>query len=238
MATYGKEFSDIYNESARDTGDTTTGHITYVKKKVNDALREICNTMKYSWMQREADVTLTASQQYVNMSDVASDWDEDQPVEIFYRNAANKRQPLDQYDDNEWKDEEDLDEGNVYGCHITKKSGVWRVLFVLVPNDSFVSSYSPLKMEYQKKPTELSADTDIPEIPTSHHQGLIYFTNKLICAEMGDSESALVWDRLASSSLGLLKKKQVHRLGRPKRVYPRSCITISGKAHRPRDYNL
>ncbi|RKY32401.1 MAG: hypothetical protein DRP74_02700 [Candidatus Omnitrophota bacterium] len=238
MPTYGKQFSDIYNESARDTGDTTTSHITYVKKKVNDALREICNTMKYSWMQRETDITLTASQQYVNMSDVASDWDEDQPVEIFYRNSANKRQVLNQYDDTEWKREEDTDEGDVYGCHITMKSGIWRILFVLVPDSAFVSSYSPLKMEYQKKPTELSSDTDIPEIPTSHHQGLVYWTNKLICAEMGDTEGFALWERLADSALGLLKKRQVHRLGRPKRVRPHPCITVRGRAYQPKDYNL
>src|SRR3990167_11049876 len=159
---YGKVFSDIYNESARDTGDTAPGHITYVKKKVNDALREICNTMRYSWLQREADIALVASQQYVNMSDVAADWDEDMPCIVFYRDSANCRQALDQYDDNEWDMEEDVDEGDVYGFHITKKSGVWRALFTLVPDSNFVSDYSPLKMEYQKKPTEMSGDNDVP----------------------------------------------------------------------------
>ena len=234
----GKVFSDIYNESARDTGDTTSGHITYVKKKVNDALREICSMMRFSWLQREANVTLTASQQYLNMSDVASDWDADTPVTIFYRDSANERSELDCYDDEEWDNEEDIDEGDVYGFHITKKSGVWRALFVLVPSSAFVSSYSPMKMEYQKYPTELSADDSVPELPTSQHQGLVYYTNKLISAEMGDSESFLTWEKLANASLGLLKKKQVDRTGRPKRVYPRAGITISGRARKIRDYNL
>ncbi len=234
----GKIFSDIYNESARDTGDTTTSHITYVKKKVNDALRTICQLMKFSWLQKEADVTLTASQQYVNMSTVASDWDEDTPVFMYYRDSANKRQPLDCYDENEWMEEEDTDEGEVYGFHITKKSGVWRALFVMVPDGSFVSSYSPLKMNYQKYPTELSADASVPEIPISFHQGLVYFTNKLICAEMGDDEGFLKWGALADDVLGLLKKRQVNRLGRPKRVYPRPCITVRGIPYIQRDYNL
>lgn len=238
MPTYGKQFSDIYGEASRDTGDTTSTHQAYVKLKVNDALREICNTMKYSWLQREADVTLTASQQYVNMSDVASDWDEDMPCEVFYRDSANQRQVLEQYDDTEWKEEEDIDEGDVYGCHITKKSGVWRILFVLVPDSNFVDSYSPLKIEYQKKPTELSADADIPEIPTGHHQGLVYWTNMLISAEMGDDAGVTRWGALAQKSLGLLKKRQTHRLGRPKRIYPRACVTVSGRAYNPKDYNL
>ena len=234
----GKIFSDCYNESARDTGDTTTSHITYVKKKVNDALRTICQLMKFAWLQKEADVALTASQQYVNMATVAADWDEDTPVSIYYRDSANKPQPLDCYDDNEWLEEEDTDEGEVYGFHITKKSGVWRCLFVFVPDSSFVASYSPLKMNYQKYPTELSADDSVPEIPTSFHQGLVYKTDALICAEMNDDEGFLKWNGLANEVLGLLKKRQVHRLGRPKRVYPRSCITIKGRGFQPRDYNL
>jgi len=234
----GKIFSDIYNEAARQTGDTTTTHITYVKKCVNDALRSICQLMQFSWLQKEADVTLTASQQYVNMSTVASDWDEDTPVKISYMNSANQRQPLDCYDENEWMEEEDTDEGDVYGFHITKKSGVWRCLFVSVPDASFVSSYSPLKMNYQKYPTELSADDSVPEIPTSFHQGLVYFTNKLICSEMGDDEGVIRWAALADDVLGLLKKRQVHRLGRPKKVYPNPCLTIRGIPYQQRDYNL
>lgn len=234
----GKIFSDIYNECSRDTGDTTSGHITYVKKKVNDALREICSQMRYSWLQREANVTWVASQQYLNMSDVAADWDEDTPLIIFYRDSANERQVLDCYDDNEWDMEEDTDEGNVYGFHITKKSGVWRALFTLVPDSSFVNSYSPGKIEYQKYPTELSADADIPEIPTSQHQGLVYWTNKIICAEMGDSEGFLTWEKLAEKSVGLLRRKQVHRKGKPKRVYPNASITMRGRSYRRGDYNL
>lgn len=232
----GKIFSEIYTESARDTGDQTPSHIVYVKRKVNDALRTICQLMKFSWLQKEADVTLTASQQYVNMATVASDWDEDTPLSIYYRDSANQQQNLDVYDDEEWKSEEDLDEGEVYGFHITKKSGVWRALFVSVPDSSFVASYSPMKMKYQKYPTELSADASVPEIPTSFHQGLVYKTNALICAEMNDDEGFLKWNGLANEVLGLLKKRQVHRLGRPKRVYPQPCITIRGVPYIQKDY--
>ena len=234
----GKIFSDIYTESARDTGDQTTSHITYVKKKVNDALRDICSEMRYSWLQRAADVALTASLQYYPMSTLAANWDEDTPISIYYRDAANKRQDLDCYDDNEWMEEEDIDEGDCYGFNVNKKAGVWRVYFTHVPDGEFVSSYSPLKMEYQKYPTELSADSDIPELPANHHQALVYKTNALISVEMGDSESALAWDALAERSLGKLRAKQVNRKGKPKRVYPSSSITIRVRAYRVRDYNL
>ena len=233
----GKVFSDIYTESARDTGDQTTAHITYVKKKVNDALRDICAEMNYSWLQRSASMTLTASTAAYTISSIASTWDEDTPIRIFYRDSANKRLYLDPYDDNEWEDEEDTDEGDVYGFNISKKSGSWKATLVYVPSSAFVSSYSPLTMEYQKYPTELSADGDIPEIPTSQHQGLVYWTNKLICVEMGDAEGALAWASLAEKSIGLLKKKQVHRLGRSKRVYPRTYLG-RGNARPERDYNL
>lgn len=231
----GKIFSDIYTESARDTGDQTTSHITYVKKKVNDALREICGGMNYSWLQRSADMTLTASTAAYTISSIASTWDEDTPISIYYRDSANKRTYLDPFDDHEWQDEEDTDEGDSYGFNVSKKSGSWKITLVYVPSSAFVTSYSPLKMEYQKYPTELSADGDIPELPTSQHQGLVYWTNFLICVEMGDLDSALAWKQLAEKSIGLLKKKQVHRLGRAKRAYPRSYLT-RGNARPTRDY--
>ena len=211
MPDYGKQFSGIYGEVGKDCGDETSSFATEIKKKVNDVGRSMFNKMNYSWKQREADVTLTASQQYVNMSDVASDWDEDTPVTIFYRDSANKRHVLECYDDEEWNDEEDTDEGDVYGFHLTKKSGVWRALFVLVPDSNFVSDYSPLKAEYFKKWTELSEDTDIPDLPTSHHQLLVWRTNEVVCGIMGDTELAAFWKGKADKEQGLLNKKQVHR---------------------------
>jgi len=236
----GKVFSDIYNESARDTGDTTTSHVTYVKKKVNDALREICSLMGFSWLKRTVNLTLTASTQSYTISSFASDWDIDTPVDIWYRDSGNQRIVLDAYDDEEWKNKEDLDEGDCFGFNISQReSGVWKVYLVFVPTSAFVSSYSPLKFDYFKYPTELSGDSDVPEIPTSQHQGLVYWTNKLICAEMGDDAGFATWERLANKSIGLLKKKQVHRLGRPKRVYPRPSVQArGGRSRNPRDYNL
>lgn len=235
----GKVFSDIYNESARNTGDTTSTHVTYVKKKVNDALREICSMMNFSWLKRTASLTLVGSTQAYAISDVASDWDTDTPADIWYRDSGNQRIILNAYDDEEWHDEEDLDEGDCYGYNISMKSGVWKVAFVYVPTSAFVSSYSPLTFDYLKYPTELSDDADIPELPTSQHQGLLYYTNMLVCAEMGDDAGVSRWNALALRSLGLLKKKQVHRLGRPKRVYARSGLSARGGSSRTRrDYNL
>jgi hypothetical protein len=232
----GKIFSDVYTEAARDTGDLTASHITYVKKKANDALREICGQMRYAWLQREVNLTLVASQQAYAMS-VASNWDEDTPVGIYYRDNANKRRYLDCYDDEEWKNQDDLDEGDPYGFNINMKSGSWKAYLSYVPSSNFVSSYSPMVMEYQKKPTELSADADVPEIPTSHHQALVWWTNKLICVEMGDTESASSWQKLADDSLGLLKKKQVNRVGRAKRAYPRGYLSNGGNGRQRKDYN-
>lgn len=234
----GKIFSDIYNEVARHTGDTTTSHVTYVKKHINDALREISSQMSYSWLKRTASLTLTAGIQAYTISDFASDWDEDTPVDIWYRDSANQRTALNVYDDEEWYDEEDIDEADPYGFNISsKEAGVWKVYLVYVPTSAFVSSYSPLKFDYFKYPTELSADGDVPELPTSAHQALIYKASELVSAEMGDDEGVTRWGRLAAQSLGLLKKRQVHRLGRSKRCYPRDYLSVN-KAAKRKDYNL
>lgn len=235
----GKIFSDCYNEVARYTGDTTSAHVTYVKKHVNDALREICSIMNFSWLKRTTSITLTASTQAYTISNFASDWDEDTPTDIWYRDAANQRRILDVYDDEEWHDEEDTDEGDIHGYNISsKESGVWKVYFVYVPTSAFVSSYSPLTFDYFKYPDEMSTDADIPELPTSMHQGLVYWACKLVSAEMGDDEGVIRWGSLANDSIGLLKKRQVHRLGRPKRVYPREGVLTRGIGRKRRDYNL
>lgn len=234
----GKVFSDIYTESARDTGDQTTSHITYVKKKVNDALREICSEMNYSWLQREVAFPLTASQQAYGIVALAPTWDEDTPINLYYKNAANRRQYLDNKDDHEWREIDDTDEGDPYAFNVSIKDGTWKAYLTYIPSSNFVTSYSAtMKMEYQKKPTELSADADIPELPTNHHQAINYWTNALICTEMGDTTGAGEWMALAMKSLGKLKKKQIHRLGRPKRASPRGYLR--GRPGRNLgDYNL
>lgn len=221
----GKIFSDIYTESARDTGDQTASHITYVKKKTNDALREVCSEMKYSWLQRSADLTLTASLQYYLMTTFAPLWDEDTPISLYYRAASGKRIYLENYDDSEWEGQESSREGTPYGFNVNKKSGAYNAYLTFIPDSGFVSSFSPMKMDYQKYPTELSAPSDVPEIPTSHHQALVWWTNALICLEMGDQSGAADWMKMAQGSIGLLKKKQVHRTGKPKRVYPAAHLT-------------
>ena len=235
--TYGKQFSGLYDEVSKDCGDVTASFITEIKKKINDVGRSIFNEMNYAWKQRVADLTLVASQQYLNMADIAADWDDMTPVEIFYRDAAQNRWVLDPYSDIEWRDKEDLDEGDPFGYHISKASGAWRILFTYVPTSAFISSYVPLKMEYMIKWTELSADADIPDIPTSHHQLLLYRADEIVCGIMGDTEAAVGWKKLADKEQGRLNKKQVNRLGRPHRVYPGASI-LGGRTRKPRDYNL
>lgn len=234
----GKVFSDVYNESARDTGDTTSSHVTYVKKKVNDALREICAEMLYAFMKRTSSLTLVASTQAYTITTFATDFDPETPADVWYRGAGKERIVLDPFDDTEWNAEEDLDEGDCYGYNISKKSGSWKIYMVYVPNSAFVTSYSPLTFDYFKQVAELSGASDVPEIPTAHHQGLVYWTNKLICAEMGDTEGFATWERLAERAIGLMKKRQVQRLGRQKRVNPRSCLTVKERSRQRRDYNL
>ncbi len=232
----GKIFSDIYTESARDTGDETTSHITYVKKKANDALRDICAEMAYSWLQRSVSLPLVASQQAYVIADVAPTWDEDTPIGLYYRGSDSRRIYLALQDDNEWREQENTREGDSYCFNVNMRSGEWKAYLSLVPSSNFVSAYSPMTMDYQKKPTELSTGADIPELPTNHHQGLVYWTNSLICSEMGDINGAADWMARAKKSIGLMKKKQVHRAGRPKRAYPRGYLRGS-EGYRPRDYN-
>jgi len=235
----GYVFSDIYGSCSKDCGDTTSSFITEIKKKINDVGRSLFQRMDYSWKKRTADLTLVASQSYLNMADVAALWEELSPVIIYYRGSANERVVLEAYDDEEWQDEQDDDEGDPYGYHITKVSGAWRVNFTPVPSANFVSNYNPLKIEYQKMWTELSDPAAVPDLSTSHHQLLLYRTNEIVSIIMGDTESAIAWKAEADKEQGLLNKKQVNRLGRPHKVYPSAHLNARGPrgAGHFRDYN-
>ena len=154
----GKIFSEIYAEIARKVGDTTSSFITSdIIPTLNDVGRSIFQKMNYAFKERTADLTLVASQGYVA---VPTDWDEMTPVQIFYRDSTNERQDLECYDNKEWQIEQDDDEGNVYGFHISKISGTWRIYFTLIPDSNFVADYSPLKIEYSIKWTTLVETTD------------------------------------------------------------------------------
>lgn len=239
------EFKWIYTQASRDTGDMTPGQITANKYKVNQALRDICSEMNYSWLQRAVTFPFTPNQQSYPINTTvntiigpATDWDEDTPLKIWYRDADNKRCNLENFSDSEWETEEDIFTGDPYGFNVNcKAAGIWQIYLALVPDTAFVSQFPTANLEYQALPTALVEDTDIPVLPSMHHQGLLYWTSGLICTEMGDTESAKNWFDLAGHSLGLMKKKQVQRLGRPKRVYPRAYL--GGRAGRTgaRDYN-
>lgn len=235
----GMTFSEIYTTVSRKVGDTTLGFITNdVCPTINDVCRSLFQEMNYAFKERTADLTLVASQGYIA---VPTDWDEMSPVQIYYRDSANERQDLECYDNKEWQSEQDDDEGDIYGFHISKISGAWRIYFTLIPDSSFVASYSPLKIEYYKKWTELvktTNDATEPDIPDSHRQLIIYRACEILCGQMGDSEGVLYWKNLADREEGLLNKKQVNRLGRPHRVRPISSLTTRGRNITRRDYAL
>ncbi len=235
----GKTFSDIYTEVSRKVRDTTATFIASdVCPTINDVCRSIFQKMNYAFKERTADLTLVASQGYVA---VPTDWDEMSPVQIFYRDSANERQDLDCFDNKEWQVEQDNDEGDVYGFHISKISGAWRIYFTLIPDSSFVASYSPLKIEYSIKWTELvktTNDATEPDIPDSHRQLIVYRACEILCGQMGDTEGAIFWKSEADKEEGLLNKKQVNRLGRSHRVRPNASITTRGFGYRRRDYSV
>lgn len=235
----GKTFSEIYTECSRKVGDTTSGFITNdVVPTINDVCRSLFQRMNYAFKERTADLTLVASQGYVA---VPTDWDEMSPVQIYYRDSANERQDLEVYDNKEWQLEQDDDEGDVFGFHISKVSGAWRIYFTFIPNSAFVSSYSPLKIEYYIKWGELvetADDATEPDVPDSHRQLIVYRACEILCGQMGDTESAIFWKSKGDEEEGLLNKKQVHRLGRSHRVRPIPSVGVRGRSHKVRDYNL
>jgi len=235
-----KTYAQIYTQCSRDTGDTTgdttSGHLYYIMQKVNDALREICNFMNYSWLKRSENITLVSEQQTYLLSGLTATIDEDRPCFLYYRGSDNSRQEIPILDDSEFQTYEDADAENPVYARLTYMDGTWRLQLNCPPSSSFVSLYTNITLEFIKKVTELSAADDIPEIPSGHHQALIYWTNMLICAEQGDDAGITRWERLAYRSLGKLNARQQHRTGTSKRVRVASYLSI-GSIRSRRDYN-
>jgi len=234
-------YEEIYTTSSRDTNDTlgslTSGHLKYVAAKVNDALREICNFMNYSWLKRFSTITLVSETQTYLLSTLTYTIDEDRPCFLYYRGSDNSRHPIDIVDDVEFNQWEDSDNGNPLKARLTNMDGTWKIELNCPPSSSFVGLYSTLTLEYVKKVTELSATTDVPEIPSGHHQILVYWTNMLVSAEQGDDAGFSKWERLSYRGLGRLNSRQQHRTGSSRRIKVATHLSITGVTRSRKDYD-
>ena len=237
MATYGLEFSDIYGR-IKDYANlnNVVGADTKAKKAANDALRLIASMRDWEILKRQDTLTPTVSTAAITLSTYASSFDH--PLSCWYLSNGN-RMEIELVDDDRWNREVDEDDdGDPQIARITKASGTLKIEFSPRPSASFVSAYSTIYFDFVKKPTELSADGDVPEIPdTSEQLAIVYLAVSDLLAKQGDMEGMATWEAKAQRLLVQAQKNDGKRVGRNismgKPLVPINC----SKGNRINDYD-
>ncbi len=236
MPTYGLEFADLYGR-IKDYANinNVTNADTKAKKAANDALRLISVMRYWEQLKREGTITAVASQVAYTISTYAASFD--RILSCWYV-ADGVRYPINIIDDEKWDIESDSEDTGIPSvCRITKTSGTLKIEFSPAPDASFVSNYTSIYIEYIKKPTELSGDTDVPDIPdTSQQMAIVYLAVSDLLGKQGDVNGMATWEMKATRLLNTMHKIDDRKQGRGARLgKPLIPINTSGGIGMP-DY--
>ena len=215
--TYGLQFSDIYTR-IKDYANinNVTSADTKAKRAANDALRLIASLRNWEILKRESSITPVASTQAYAILTGTTDFNH--IISCWYL-SNGQRIPIDIVDDEHWNEDVDEDtDGTPQVCRVTKVDGTLKLQFSPRPNASFVAQYTTIKFDYVKKPTELSGDTDVPNIPdTSQQMAIVYLAVADLLMKQSDLNGAAGYELKAQRLLN-----QAHRLDDKKEGrYPR-----------------
>ncbi len=236
MATYGLEFSDIYTR-IKDYANinNVTSADTKAKRAANDALRLISSLRNWEALKRESSVTLTAS--IASYAILTGTTDFDHIISCWYL-SNGQRIPIEIVDDERWNEivDEDTD-GIPQHCRITKVDGTLKIQFADRPNSSFIAQYGTIKFDYAKKPTELSSDTDIPNIPdTSQQMAIVYLAVSDLLGKQGDLNGMASWEAKGTRILNTSHKIDDEKKGRNPRFGRPLIPANSSRGVRVTDY--
>lgn len=233
MSTYGLEFSDIYSRIQDYAGiNNVTNSAAKAKKAANDALRLIASLRDWRILRRSSTITPTASTQAYTL---AADFNN--IISCWYI-SNGLRMPIEVVDDERWRRDSDNDsDGNPEICRITKVSGTIKIEFSPRPSGSFISLYTNVKYDYVKKPTELSNDTDVPEIPdTSQQLAIVYLGVSDLLGKQGDLGGLTAWERKAMRILNAAHKIDDKNQGKKAKIGIPAIPINSSRGTRIVDY--
>lgn len=232
--SFGLEFSDIYTR-IKDYANINNlvNADTKAKRAANDALRLIASLRNWEILKRSSTITPVTSQQayslVANFDHIISCWYVSSGVEI----------PIDVVDDDKWAQKVlNTVDGIPQICRITKVSGTINIQFSPRPSSSFVSQYTTISYDYIKKPVELSADTDVPEIPdTSQQMAIVYLAVSDLLGKQGDVSGMTSWEMKATRLLNQAHKIDDKKQGRTARLGVPSIPIMSGRNAKRTDYS-
>lgn len=218
MADYGLEFSNIYGR-IKDYANlnNVVGADTKAKIAANDAVRLIASLRNWEKLKRESSITPVASTQSYAILTGTSDFDH--ILSCWYL-SNGQRIPIEVVDDDKWNEEVDENSDGIPSiCRVTKVDGTLKLQLSNRPNSSFVSQYSTIYFDYVKKPAEMSADTDVPNIPdTSQQMAIVYFAVADLLAKQGDLSGMAVWELKGTRLMNKAHKIDDQKKGRAARI--------------------
>ncbi len=237
MPTYGLQYSEIktrvkdYASINNIVGaDTKAGYAT------NDALRRMAAERRWTALRRTGTITPVASTQSYSIAGLTGF---NYPVEVYYK-SNGIRMPIRIVSEAEWSANEDTQNTDTPAvCIFSASDGTEKLYLSPEPSDAFVTLYGTIYVDYDKKPTELSADADIPEIPgTNGQMALVYYAVAEICASQGDSAGVGIWEQKAMKELSKYFNNDINFKGKSATIKPMYGIMdgVYGNGLRGRDY--
>ena len=237
MPTYGLQFSDLRTR-VKDYANinNVVSADTKANRAINDALRLISSLRNWEGLKRESTITPVASTQSYAILTATTDFDH--IISCWYL-MNGFRVPIDIVDDEEWNEKVDEDtDGTPNICRVTKVNGTLSLQVSPRPNASFVSQYSTIRFDYAKKPTELSSDTDIPNIPeTSQQMAIVYLAVADLVAKQGDLNGMAVWELKATRLLNKAHQIDDKKEGRSPRLGKPMIAINCFRGNSMQDYN-
>ena len=212
MADYGLEFSEMKTRVKKKANTTNvTGADADAGIAINDALSNLADERRWLSLRRQGTITPVAStQSYALTSLTGFNW----PLRVFYL-INGIQQPISILTDEEWASKNDNDSvGSPSICSFLEISGAQKLYLSPLPSASFVALYSTIYIDYDKKPTKLSDNTDVPEIPpTNSHMCLVYSAIADLLAGQGDLKGMLAYEAKAAKSLSKYFTNDIHFKG-------------------------
>ena len=237
MPTYGLQFSNIYGR-VQDYANITniTGSATKAKAAVNDTLRKIAAGRRWLALRRTGTVTPVASIQSYALTGLAGF---NYPVRCYYI-LNGTEQDIRIVSEEEWAQKSDNDSDDTPEiCAFLDISGATKVYFSLRPSAAFVAQHSTISIDYDKKPTELSADTDVPEIPNTNNQmALVYYAVSELVLKQGDYQGSTAYYAKAEAEMDKTFLSDIHFRGIKRKAGKPSFGILSGvnRQHPQQDY--
>jgi len=234
---FGLQFSDLYARIQKYANTKSVeGSATEAKKAANDALRLIASMRNWEILKRESSITPIASTQAYAILTGTTDFD--RIISCWYLSNGVPI-PIDVVDDDKWQQQVlNTTDGTPAICRVTIVDGTLKLQLSPRPSGSFISLYTTVYFDYVKNPTELSADTDVPNIPnTSQQMAIVYFAVSDLLAGQGDINGMGVYEAKGTRLLNAAHRIDDKKQGRNPR-FGRPLIPInSSRGIRISDYN-